>query len=101
MAKPAPLKTLAKVHFALEGLPDEIAIPAVGPCHEAEAKRIEQATLDDLAFALNGIEDEFNAVGDRLHAVRGLYILARRAGGRGTDVAVAVAARADKLTRRH
>ena len=56
-----------------------LPIPALdsGP---ATVKAIEDATLDDIAFAMLGTEAEFNAVGDRLHALRKLYGLARQAG---------------------
>ena len=101
LARATKLKALVRAHYALDGLPDTITVPALGTCREPAAKAVEEATLDDLAFALNSIEDEFNAVGDRLHAVRMLYVLARRAGGRGADVAVAVASSAGALTPHH
>lgn len=86
MSNPARIATLRKRHYALEALPDTIVVPALG-AHRPEAvvKRIEDATLDDIAFALRGIEAEFNAVGDRLHALRRLYVLAREAGGLGCE----------------
>ena len=101
VAKAPALKALVQAHHSLDGLPDTIAIPAVGPRREPAAKPVEEATLDDLAFALNAIEDEFNLVGDRLHAVRKLYVLARRAGGLGADVAVAAATRTGTTVRQH
>ena len=45
------------------------------------------------AFALLGVEAEFSAVGDRLHALRKLYGLARQAGARGSECALDVASR--------
>jgi hypothetical protein len=92
--KSEALMGLVKAHFALEDLPDEILIPAVGPYRRPAAKLVCDATLDDLAFALNLVEEEFNAVGDRLHAIRRLYTIGRRAGGLGNDLAVAVASAA-------
>ena len=82
------LERLQKRHLALQSLPDTIRIPAVGRRSEVAAKPIDDATLDDLAFAARGIEAEFNAVGDRLHALRKLYGLAREAGALGADRAV-------------
>ena len=82
------LKSDQKQHFALQSLPDTIHIPAAGQRSEVADKPIDDATLDDLAFALRGIEAEFNAVGDRLHALRKLYGLARQAGALGADRAI-------------
>ena len=94
MTSSATVAALRKRHYALEAMPDTIVVPALGARRpEAVVKAIEDATLDDIAFALRGIEAEFNAVGDRLHALRKLYLLARDAGALGADRAVnAVAA---------
>jgi hypothetical protein len=89
MTNSAALAALRTRHFALDTLPDTIVIPALGPRRrEAAVKAIEDATLDDIAFAVRGIEAEFNAVGDRLHALRKLYGLARKTGALGADLAV-------------
>ncbi len=86
MSNSARMAALRKRHYALEALPDTIVVPALGALRpEAAVKRIEDATLDDVAFALRGIEAEFNAVGDRLHALRRLYVLAREAGALGCE----------------
>lgn len=82
------IQNLRKRHFMLQGLPDCIRIPAMGQRREVAAKPIEEATLDDLAFAIGAVESEFNAVGDRLQAIRKLYSLARQAGALGSDRAV-------------
>ena len=80
---------LRKRHIWLEALPESIAIPALEARQRPAAdKPIEDATLDDIAFAMLGMEAEFNAVGDRLHALRKLYNLARQAGALGSDRAV-------------
>lgn len=80
---------IRKRHFALEALPDTITIPALGSWgREPVVKPIEKATLDDIAFAMRGVETEFNAVGDRLHALRKLYGLARQSGALGADRAI-------------
>jgi hypothetical protein len=89
MTQSAALAALCKRHFALDALPDTIAIPALeARQREASVKAIEDATLDDIAFAMLVTEAEFNAVGDRLHALRKLYNLARQAGALGADRAV-------------
>lgn len=80
---------LRKRHIWLEALPDSVTIPALEARQRPVAdKPIEDATLDDIAFAMLGVEAEFNAVGDRLHALRKLYNLARQAGALGSDRAV-------------
>jgi len=86
MNQSAALAALRKRHFALDALPNTIVIPAFETRQRAASIRaIADATLDDIAFALLTAEAEFNAVGDRLHALRKLYNLARRAGARGAD----------------
>ena len=86
MNQSAVLPALRKRHFALDALPDIIAIPAFqARQREANVRAIADATLDDIAFALLAAEAEFNAVGDRLHALRKLYSLARQAGALGAD----------------
>ncbi len=80
---------LRKRHIWLEALPDTVSIPVLeAQQRPAAGKPIEDATLDDIAFAMLGMEAEFNAVGDRLHALRKLYNLARQAGALGSDRAV-------------
>ena len=61
--------------------PARALAPATAPAPAAA----DFATLDDIAFALLSAEAEFNAVGDRLHALRKLYNLARQAGALGAD----------------
>jgi hypothetical protein len=90
MTTSAAITALRKRHFALEALPDTIIVPALETRQrEAAIKAIEDATLDDVAFALLAAEAEFNAVAERLHALRKLYGLARQTGALGADRAVA------------
>jgi hypothetical protein len=89
MTTSVAVTALRKRHIWLEALPDIIAIPALeARQREACVKAMEDATLDDVAFAMLVTEAEFNAVGDRLHALRKLYGLARQAGALGADRAV-------------
>ena len=89
MTTSAAVTALRKRHIWLEALPDTVSIPALEARQRpATVKAIEDATLDDIAFAMLTTEAEFNAVGDRLHALRKLYGLARRAGALGADRAV-------------
>jgi hypothetical protein len=87
------LAAVRKNHFGLTNLPDAIRIPAIGNRPEILEKPIEEATLDDLAFATRALNADFDVVADRLHALRKLYTLARDAGALGADCAIdAVAA---------
>lgn len=89
MSTSIAVTALRKRHIWLEALPDTVSISALEARQRQSAvKAIEDATLDDIAFAMLGIEAEFNAVGDRLHALRKLYSLARQAGALGSDRAV-------------
>lgn len=89
MIASAAVTALRKRHIWLEALPDTVSIPALEARQRpAIVKPIEDATLDDVAFAMLATEAEFNAVGDRLHALRKLYNLARQAGALGADRAV-------------
>ena len=89
MTTSAAVTALRKRHIWLEALPDSIAIPALEARQRpATVKAIEDATLDDVAFAMLATEAEFNTVGDRLHALRKLYNLARQAGALGAGRAV-------------
>jgi hypothetical protein len=93
-APPSMLEALQKAHCSFSSLPETIRVPA-SPGHDAiDAKPITEATLDDIAFALRGLEAEFNALGDRMHTLRKLSQIARDAGGVGADRAVEAAARA-------
>ncbi|OJU28507.1 MAG: hypothetical protein BGN91_07910 [Nitrobacter sp. 62-13] len=89
MTTSVAVAALRKRHIWLEALPDTVSIPALEARQRpAAVKAIQDATLDDIAFAMLGAEAEFNAVGDRLHALRKLYNMARQAGALGSDRAV-------------
>jgi hypothetical protein len=93
MNSPASLAAIRKRHFMLEALPDTIVIPALGgEKTEQVVKQITEATLDDVAFALRGLDAEFSAVSDRLHALKKLYQMARDAGAIGANCALDVVA---------
>jgi len=93
MNNPVSLTAIRKRHFMLEALPDTIVIPALGGKKtEQIVKPIIEATLDDVAFALRGLDAEFSAVSDRLHALKKLYQMARDAGAIGADSALDVVA---------
>ena len=89
MSSSPTLASLRHRHHALQSLPETITVPSLGARRPvAVVRSIDQATVDDIAFAMGGVEAEFNAVGDRLSALRKLYGLAREAGALGADRAL-------------
>ena len=88
MFNTSKLKSVRKQHATLQALPDTIHIPAIGRREEVASKPVDDATLDDLAFAVRGVEVEFNELGDRLYAIRKLYSLARQSDALGADRAL-------------
>lgn len=89
------LTAIRKRHHLLDALPDTILIPSLGAKHpEQIAKPLTEASLDDVAFALRGLDAEFSAMSERLYALKRLYQLARDAGALGADRAIQVVANA-------
>jgi hypothetical protein len=76
------------LHFG--GLPDSIRIPALGNNQNEVIKPTELATLDDIAFAILGLDAEVEALNNRHYALRRLYRLARAKGAIGDQNAVDV-----------
>jgi hypothetical protein len=72
--------------YALADLPDTITTGATG------TKPIDQATVDDIAFAVQALNDEMDAVYRRSSALRSLHDKARRVGALGSTLAVVAAA---------
>ena len=77
----------------LRDLPDNIRIPALDGNRPDEIVRcLEDATIDDLAFAIQGMESESRLIHRRLSGLRDLYEMARKRGALGvTTVADAFA----------
>ena len=68
----------------LRELPDTIRIPALDGSRPDEVVRpLDEATIDDLAFAIQGLEAEARIHHRRLGSLRELYDLARKSGARG------------------
>lgn len=89
----ALLTAIRKRHVILKALPDRIVIPANDVLRRKQMViALEDVTVDDIAFAIRGVEAEFNAIGDRLGALHKLYNLAREAGALGAERAVHVLA---------
>lgn len=88
---------LRKLSFRSEHLPDLVRIPAMGPSRPDEVIRaLADATIDDLAFAIQGTEDECSDIIRRSGALKELYEAARKRGALGTTtIAEAFAAVSD------
>jgi hypothetical protein len=79
-----PLQRLRK-SYALADLPTTITTGAPGA---TMSKPIEAATVDDVAFAVQALNDEMDALYRRTTALRSLHDKARRAGALGSALAV-------------
>ncbi len=77
----------------LRDLPETILIPALNGNRPDEImRRLEDATIDDIAFAIQGLESEARVIHRRLSGLRDLYEMARKRGALGmTTVADAFA----------
>jgi len=82
------LETLRKSSFALESLPDEIAIPAIADGVEAESKPLLLATVDDIAFAQQGLNQALSRVVEQIESLRRVHDMARGLGAKGADYAL-------------
>ena len=92
--KPTLLELLRKQpEMYLRDLPENIRIPALdGNRPDEVVRRLEDATIDDVAFAIQGMESESRLIHRRLSGLRDLYEMARKRGALGvTAVADAFA----------
>lgn len=72
--------------FELDALPETLRIPPVAGRSSVEVVRpLVEATVDDLAFAIQGMEAENLARHRRLAALRRLYELTRERGALGAS----------------
>ncbi|WP_419903497.1 hypothetical protein [Kiloniella sp.] len=79
------LTKLLKDEYLTRDLPKEITVPALGAIPETSIKNLEDATLDDLAFAAQALDLEVDAINSRLYAIRRLYRAARSKGALGAE----------------
>jgi len=76
----------------LSPLPNEIEVPPLGD-REVLIKPIGEASVDDVAFAIQGLNRKMSALSAQLDALRTLHDMARRAGAIGADAAIEAAMR--------
>ena len=68
----------------LSHLPDAVRIPALPPGRPDDVIRpLMDATIDDIAFGIQGLEAESTAINRRLAALRDLHDGARKRGATG------------------
>ena len=79
------LQKILKNEYMYSGLPDNVHIPPLGDNQADITKPIEQATLDDIAFAAQALEQKTDALNSALYALRRLYKDARAKGAVGAD----------------
>lgn len=79
------LEKLFKDHYLAKNLPESIFVPALGATPKEMVMPIEEATLDDLAFAAQAMDKEIDAINSRLYAIRRLYREAREKGALGSE----------------
>ena len=101
---PKSLMTRLRKHLSFHSahLPDAIRIPANGSTRPDEVIRLlADATIDDIAFAIQGTEAECSAIIRRSGALKELYEAARKRGALGTTtVAEAFASLSDDELRK-
>ena len=69
MLFPNPIARLRKAHYALEDLPDAVTFPK-HPARESDAPLpLEEATVDDIAFAIVAADQESIAASNRASAL--------------------------------
>lgn len=102
--EPTPLLIRLRkgLSFYSASLPDVVRIPANGTTRPDEVFRpLMDATIDDIAFAIQGVEAESRAIIRRSGALEELYEAARKRGAIGTTtIAEAFVAFPEKESRK-
>ena len=71
-------------YWSFKYLPDLVRVPALPPVRPDEVVRpLLEASVDDIAFGIQGLEAESMEISRRLGAMRELHDRARKAGARG------------------
>jgi len=78
---------------SMKDLPDSIRTGELGELGHPLAKPMASATVDDIAFATQALDDEISALLGRAAALKRLHDRARRGGALGVDLAVDAAVR--------
>ncbi len=84
------IEALRTKALSLANLPTTIRVPGHGGKPTLEDLRTDDATVDDLAFALQGLEQQFSKLLDQSTALRRLHDMARARGAIGTDTVIEI-----------
>jgi hypothetical protein len=87
--QPDDITRLRKASYALEDLPEAIALPQRNGDEPREPLPVVEASVDEIAFAIVEAERESTAAYRRADALKRFYKLAREAGCIGADRAAA------------
>ena len=79
------IEALRNKSISLYALPETIRVPRHGRGRSSDGLRLEEASVDDLAFAIRGISDQTSLLLSQESALRRLHDLARNRGAIGTD----------------
>lgn len=79
------IESLRKKSMSMSDLPETIRVPGHGGHPDIDGLKLEDASVDDLAFAIQGLEDELSVICRQLNALRKLHDVARNRGALGTD----------------
>jgi len=79
------IESLRKKSISLSDLPATVRVSGHGGNPTIDGLQIEDASVDDLAFAIQGVESELSHIGGQLHSLRKLHDLARNRGAIGID----------------
>lgn len=80
------IDALRRKSTSLADLPDTIHVPAHGGKHAVDGMHIEDTSIDDLVFAIQGLEVKHAQLVWQLESLRRLHKLARERGAVGTDI---------------
>jgi hypothetical protein len=97
-AAASSVEVLRNKHW-LRSLPDTITVPVAGSDGMFSTKRLVDASVDDIAFAINGLRRTTTSVQLMIHDLQSVLDLARDAGAVGTSNAVAAAVKAKEVGR--
>ena len=79
------IELLRKKSLSLSDLPETIRVPGHGGNPTIEGLKLEDASVDDLAFAIRGISEQAGVLLLQESSLRRLHDLARSRGAVGTD----------------
>jgi len=78
-------ESLRKKSMSLSDLPDTVRVPGHGGNPTIEGLRLDDASVDDLAFSIQGLETDLSHICGQLNALRKLHDMARARGALGVD----------------